>query len=53
MLRLFDSLRVESDEFRDEFRDGLRKMTNWDQESEIDRARKLQEEIESVRKQQK
>jgi site-specific DNA recombinase len=30
MLRLFDSLRVESDEFRDEFRDGLQKMTNDD-----------------------
>ena len=53
MLRLFDSLRVESDEFRDEFREGLRQMTNWDQESEIDRARKLQEELESVRQQQK
>jgi site-specific DNA recombinase len=53
MLRLFDSLRVESDEFRDEFREGLRKSTNWDQESEIDRARKLHEELESVRQQQK
>jgi site-specific DNA recombinase len=30
MLRLFDSLRVESDEFRDEFREGLRKTTNDD-----------------------
>ena len=30
MLALFDRLRVESDEFRAEFREGLRQMTNWD-----------------------
>jgi hypothetical protein len=30
MLALFDSLRVESDEFREEFREGLRKSANWD-----------------------
>jgi hypothetical protein len=30
MLSLFDSLRVESNEFRDEFREGLQQMTNDD-----------------------
>lgn len=30
MLALFDKLRAESDEFREEFREGLRQMTNWD-----------------------
>lgn len=30
ILALFDSLRVESEEFREEFRNGLRQMTNWD-----------------------
>lgn len=53
ILDLFDALRVESDEFRDEFREGLRKATNWDQEKQIDRARELQQELESIRQQQK
>ncbi len=53
MLALFDRLRVESDEFRNEFREGLRKLSNWDQESSIVRAQKLQDGLSSVRQQQK
>lgn len=53
ILALFDSLRVESDEFREEFRNGLRQMTNWDQDASIQRAKSLQNELTSVRQQQK
>ncbi len=53
MLGLFDKLRVESDEFRQEFREGLRQMTNWDQTAAIERAKSLQAELDSVRQQQK
>ena len=53
ILGLFDKLRVESDEFREEFRNGLRTMTNWDQQVQIERAREMQQELESIRQQQK
>jgi len=52
MLALFDSLRVESDEFRDEFREGLRKSTNWDQQSARAKAEGLQLDLSLVREQQ-
>lgn len=52
MLRLFDSLRVESDEFRDEFREGLRKSTNLDERSSAMRAKQLQEDLVRLRDQQ-
>lgn len=53
ILAMFDRLRVESDEFRQEFRDGLRQMTNWDQQVQIERAREMQQDLESIRQQQK
>ena len=53
ILALFDKLRVESNEFREEFREGLRQMTNWDQDASIQRAKSLQDELASVRQQQK
>lgn len=53
ILALFDKLRVESDEFREEFREGLRQMTNWDQNAAMEQAKRLQEELDSVRQQQK
>lgn len=53
MLVLFDKLRVEDAEFRDLFREQLRQATNWDQDSAMSKAAKLQEELASVRQQQK
>ena len=53
MLSIFDSLRVEDDEFRDLFREQLRQATNWDQDSAISKVAQLQEELESVRQRQK
>ena len=53
MLAFFDSLRVEDDEFRDLFREQLRQATNWDQESAIANVAQLQEELNTVRQQQK
>ena len=53
MLAIFDSLRVEDDEFRDTFREQLRQATNWDQDSAISKVAQLQEELASVRHQQK
>ena len=52
MLALFDKLRVEDEEFRDTFREQLRKATNWDQRSSASRARELQDELCRVREQQ-
>lgn len=51
MVGLFDRLRVESDEFREEFCKGLRQSTNWDQSSARDRAKTLQEELSLIREQ--
>ena len=52
MLAIFDSLRVEDDEFRDTFREQLRQTTNWDQRSSAQKAKQLQEELIAVRDQQ-
>ena len=35
MLAIFDSLRVEDNEFRDRIREELRQTTNWDQDTEL------------------
>jgi hypothetical protein len=51
MLALFDKLPVESDEFRQEFRDELRQTTNRAQQVQIERARESQQELESIRQQ--
>ena len=53
MLAIFDTLRVEDAEFRDLFREQLRQATNWDQDSAISKVAQLQEELASVRHQQK
>ena len=53
MLSIFDSLRVEDDEFCDLFREQLRQATNWDQDGDISKAAQLQEELTAVRQQQK
>lgn len=53
MLVFFDSLRVKDSEFRDMFREQLRQATNWDQECAISKVAQLQEELASVRQQQK
>ncbi len=42
MLALFDKLRVEDAEFRDTFREQLRKATNWDLNGSIERDVELQ-----------
>lgn len=52
MLSIFDSLRVEDDEFRDLFREQLRQATNWDERSSAAKAKELQEELVRVRDQQ-
>ncbi|QGJ68646.1 Resolvase [Planctomycetales bacterium 10988] len=52
MLAIFDSLRVEDDEFRDLFREQLRQAANWDERSSAARAKQLQEELVRVRDQQ-
>ena len=49
MLALFDKLRVEDDEFRNTFREELRKATNWDPRSSASKAKELQEELVRVR----
>lgn len=49
MLALFDKLRVEDDEFRNTFREELRKATNRDQRSSASKAKELQEELVRVR----
>lgn len=53
MLALFDKLRVEDAEFRDMFREQLRKVTNWDQDHTIARAKELEQELATVREHQK
>lgn len=53
MLALFDKLRVEDAEFRDTFREQLRKATNWDQDHSIARAKDLEQELATVREHQK
>lgn len=53
MLAVYETLRVEDADFRDTFREELRKCTNWDQESSIARVEELQAELSSVRAQQK
>ncbi|MCO6454889.1 MAG: recombinase family protein [Pirellulaceae bacterium] len=53
MLAIFDTLRVEDAEFRDLFREQLRQATNWDQDSAISKVAQLQEELASVRQQQR
>ncbi len=53
MLAIFDTLRIEDEDFRDLFREQLRQATNWDQESSIERAEELEAELASVRRQQK
>ena len=50
---IFDTLRIEDEDFRDLFREQLRQATNWDQESSIERAEQLEAELASVRRQQK
>ncbi len=52
MLAIFDMLRVEDDEFRQTFREELRKATNWDQRSSAAKAKQLQEDLIRVREQQ-
>jgi DNA invertase Pin-like site-specific DNA recombinase len=52
MLSIFDSLRVEDDEFRNLFREQLREATNWDQRSSAQKAKQLQDELVVVRDQQ-
>lgn len=52
MLALFDKLRVEDDEFRQLFREELRKVTNWDERSSAMTAKGLQDELVRVRDQQ-
>ncbi|MEO2027223.1 MAG: recombinase family protein [Fuerstiella sp.] len=52
MLAMFETLRVEDAEFRDTFREELRKCTNWDQRSSASRAKELQDELIAVRDQQ-
>ena len=52
MLAIFDTLRVEDDEFRIRFREELRQATNWDQRSSAQRAKQLQDELIAVRDQQ-
>ena len=49
MLALFDKLRVEDAEFRDTFREQLRKATNWDERSSAANAKRLQDELLQVR----
>lgn len=49
MLSLFDKLRVEDAEFRDTFREQLRKATNWDERSTAAKAKQLQDELVQVR----
>ena len=53
MLAIFDTLRVEDEEFHDLFREQLRQATNWDQDGAISKVAQLQEELTSVRQQQK
>ncbi len=53
MLEVFDSLRVDDDDFRETIREELRQAVNWDQESAIANAKTLQAELASVRQQQK
>jgi hypothetical protein len=52
MLAIFDTLRIEDAEFRDIFREQLRKATNWDERSSATRAKQLQDELVQVRDQQ-
>ncbi|WP_146372652.1 recombinase family protein [Symmachiella macrocystis] len=52
MLAVFDTLRVENEEFRDPFREQLRQTTNWDQRSSARRAKEFQQELIEVREQQ-
>ena len=52
MLEIFDSLRVQDDEFRNLFREQLREATNWDERCSAARAKELQEELVRVRDQQ-
>ena len=52
MLAIFDSLRVDDDEFCDLFREQLRQATNWDERSSAARAKELQNELVQVRDQQ-
>ncbi len=49
MLALFDKLRVEDAEFRDTFREQLRKATNWDERSTAAKAKQLQDELVQLR----
>lgn len=52
ILAIFDSFRVEDDEFRDTFREQLRQATNWDERTSATRAKQLQDELVQVRDQQ-
>ena len=52
MLAIFDTLRVEDEEFRDTFREQLRQATNWDERSSANRAKQLQDELVAIRDQQ-
>jgi hypothetical protein len=52
MLAIFDTLRVEHSEFRDRFREELRKATNWAERSSATRVKQLQNELVQVRDQQ-
>jgi site-specific DNA recombinase len=52
MLAIFDTLRVDDADFRDTFREELRKCTNWDERTSATRAKELQDELVQVRDQQ-
>ncbi len=49
MLAIFDSLRVDDDDFRDLIREELRQATNWDERSTANKAKRLQEELVQIR----
>ncbi|WDI43702.1 recombinase family protein [Bremerella sp. P1] len=52
MLVIFDSLRVEDDDFRELIREELRQATNWDERASARKAKQLQEDLVQVRDQQ-
>jgi len=52
MFVLFDTLRVEDDDFRQTIREEIRKSANWDQRSSAKKAKELQDELSRSREQQ-
>lgn len=53
ILSLFDSLRVGDDDYRQTFQEQLRQAKNWDQDHSIERAKKIEQKLDSLRDQQK